>query len=112
CRILVLSTSLEPVPIGAVGELYVTGAGLARGYQGQPGVTAERFVPNPFADDPGERMYRTGDLVRRSADGSLHFVGRADVQIKIRGFRIEVGEIEARLRACEGVGDAVVVEQK
>ncbi|HEU5227255.1 MAG TPA: amino acid adenylation domain-containing protein, partial [Ktedonobacteraceae bacterium] len=105
----VLDRQMQPVPIGVLGELYVAGAGLARGYLNQPDLTAEKFVPHPHSEQPGVRLYRTGDLVRYRENGAIEFVGRVDHQIKLRGFRIELGEIEAVLQSHPEIQKSVVL---
>src|SRR5215216_5955397 len=105
----ILDQQMEPVPIGVAGELYLGGVGLARGYQQQAGLTAERFVPHPYARVEGARLYRTGDVARYRGEGAIEFLGRVDHQVKLRGYRIELGEIESVLRQHEGVSEAVVV---
>ncbi|MEO6238542.1 MAG: amino acid adenylation domain-containing protein, partial [Vicinamibacterales bacterium] len=107
-QLYVLDSHLEPVPVGLVGELYIAGDGLARGYWNHPELTAEKFLPNPFASRAGERLYRTGDRARFQPDGSIEWLGRVDHQVKVRGFRIELGEIESAIRTHPGVSETVV----
>ena len=108
-RLYVLDGRGQPVPVGVPGELYIGGAGVARGFLNRPDLTAERFLLDPFSDEPGARMYKTGDLVRYLPDGNVEFLGRTDHQVKLRGFRMELGEIEAGLKAHPAVADAAVL---
>ena len=108
-QLYILDEHLYPAPMGVVGELYIGGEGIARGYQQRPELTAERFLPDPFSDSPGTRMYRTGDIVRYLPGGDLEFLGRRDAQVKVRGYRIELGEIETVLNQHPDVQDAVVI---
>ena len=111
-QIYILDGRGQPVPVGVPGELHIGGAGVARGYWRRPELTAERFLEDRFASEPGARMYRTGDLGRWLPDGNIEFLGRNDFQVKIRGFRIEFGEIEARLLEHSGVKEAVVLARE
>lgn len=108
-QVYVLDEWMKPVPIGVVGELYIGGAGVARGYLNSPALTAERFVPSPYASEGGARLYRSGDMARYLSGGEIEYVGRRDRQVKVRGFRIELGEIESALAQHAGVRQAVVV---
>jgi amino acid adenylation domain-containing protein len=107
-RMYILEAALCPVPIGVAGDLYIGGVSLARGYLNLPGLTAEKFIPDPFSSEPGKRLYKTGDLARYQPDGTIQYLGRGDYQVKIRGFRIELGEIEAALAQHSSVVQAVV----
>ena len=108
-QIYILDAEQQPVPIGVCGEIFVGGAGVGRGYLGQPDITAERFVPDVFGREPGARLYRTGDIAKYKADGVIEYVGRIDEQIKLRGYRIELGEIEASIKQHESVKECAVV---
>jgi arthrofactin-type cyclic lipopeptide synthetase C len=111
-QIYILDEYGDPVAVGVAGELYIGGAGVARGYLNRADLTAEKFLKDPFSSIPDARMYRTGDLGRWLADGNIEFLGRNDYQVKIRGFRIELGEIEARLAEYPGVREAVVIARE
>ena len=107
-RMYILNSALRPVPIGVSGELYIGGVSLARGYVNLPGLTAEKFIPDPFSSEPGKRLYKTGDLARYQPAGNIQYLGRGDYQVKIRGFRIELGEIEAALTQHPSIGQGIV----
>ncbi|MGN5739135.1 AMP-binding protein, partial [Xanthomonas citri pv. mangiferaeindicae] len=111
-QLYILDTQGQPVPIGVAGELHIGGVGVARGYLNRPELTAERFIDDPFSEQPEARLYKTGDLARWLADGSIEYLGRNDFQIKLRGLRIELGEIEAHLMQCVGVQEAVVIARE
>jgi len=108
-RIYILDALARPVPVGVAGEIHIGGRGVARGYLNRPQLTAEKFIPDPFSDHPGDRLYKTGDLGRYRPDGNIEFIGRFDDQVKIRGFRVELGEVEAALRRLPEVREACVV---
>jgi len=108
-QVYILNPRLQPVPLGVVGELYIGGSGLARGYLHRPDLTAERFVPSPFSTQPGARLYHTGDLACYLPDGTIKFIGRFDRQVKIRGFRIELREIEVLLSTHPTIREALVL---
>src|SRR5213079_3029801 len=111
-KIYILDAKQQPVPIGVPGEMYVGGAGLARGYLRRPELTAERFIPNRFTNRPESRLYRTGDLARFLPDRDIEYLGRIDNQVKIRGFRIELGEIESILCQHSAVREAKVIARE
>jgi amino acid adenylation domain-containing protein/non-ribosomal peptide synthase protein (TIGR01720 family) len=111
-QIYILDANLQPLPIGVPGELHIGGAGLSRGYRNRPELTAERFVPHPWSERPGERLYKTGDLARFLMDGTIEFLGRIDYQVKVRGFRIELGEIETALLQHSRIREAVAVARE
>jgi amino acid adenylation domain-containing protein len=111
-RIYILDRFLQPVPPGWIGEIYIGGAGLARGYLGRPDLTAESFIPDPFSNEPGARIYRSGDLARRLPDGEIEFLGRIDSQVKVRGFRVEPGEVESVLSHFPDVRQAAVIAER
>jgi amino acid adenylation domain-containing protein/non-ribosomal peptide synthase protein (TIGR01720 family) len=111
-KLYVLNQQCQLLPIGIAGELYIGGLGIARGYLNRPELTAEKFIPNPFTNEPGERLYKTSDLVRYRPDGTLEFLGRSDDQVKIRGFRIELGEIESTLLEYPEIQEAVVISRE
>src|SRR5262249_42751088 len=106
-RVYVLSPAGQPVPVGVPGEILIGGAGVARGYLKRPELTSEKFVPDPFSNDPGARLYHTGDLGRFRPDGVIECLGRVDSQVKLRGFRIELGEIETILAQHPGVQQVI-----
>ncbi len=110
-RAYILDSRLKPVAVGVAGELFIGGAGLARGYVNSPELTDERFIKDPFSPSPSARLYRTGDRARWRADGCIEFLGRVDEQIKIRGFRVEPGEMEAQLRRQHGILEGAVIAQ-
>ncbi len=111
-EIYILDSNRQPVPIGSLGELHIGGAGLARGYLGHPELTAEKFIPNPFSDEPGTRLYKSGDLARYWPNGNIEFIGRVDNQIKFHGFRVELGEIKCALNRHPKVRDSIIVLAK
>ncbi len=111
-RIYILDAHGQPVPVGVTGEIYIGGIGVARGYLNRPALTNERFLVDPFTQEPDARMYKTGDLARWLPDGNIEYLGRNDFQVKLRGFRIELGEIELQLRQCHGVREAVVLARE
>ncbi|WP_218568528.1 amino acid adenylation domain-containing protein, partial [Pseudomonas sp. AF76] len=111
-QVHVLDARGEPTPLGVAGEIHIGGIGVARGYLNRPELSAERFIADPFSDQPDARLYKTGDLGRWLADGTLEYLGRNDFQVKIRGFRIELGEIESALLACPGIREAVVIARE
>lgn len=110
-QVSILDEQWRNVPVGIVGEIYLSGEGLARGYVGRPQQTAESFIPNPFATRPGDRMYRTGDLGRFRPDGNIDYIGRRDLQVKVRGYRIELEEVESAIKREQGVTEAVVMAE-